>query len=61
MSAKQLAAIEEYLVERIAELDGIVYDYAGGDTAKLQGWRAMLAEDKITLKTVREIVKGKAG
>lgn len=61
MSAKKLDEIEDYLVERIAALDGIVSDHAGGDKASLQGWRAMLTEAKVTLRKVREIRKGKAG
>lgn len=57
MSQKQITAIEDYLLGRIAALDELVRTYGGNDKSQLPGWRAMIVEDKLTLKKVREIVK----
>lgn len=51
---------EDYLLGRIAQLEGLVNNH-GGDKGALPGWRAMLTEARLTLKKLREITKGKAG
>lgn len=58
MSKKALAEIEDYLLGRIAALEHLVNTYSEGDKDALPGWRAMLAETRLTLRKVREIVKG---
>jgi hypothetical protein len=57
MSKSKISAIEDYLLGRIAALEELIRTHAGNDKDALRGWRAMLAEDKLTLKKVREIVK----
>jgi hypothetical protein len=55
MSQKQITAIEDYLLGRIAALEEMVRTLVGRDKTQLPGWRAMITEDKLTLKKVREI------
>ena len=57
MSSKTVAAIEDYLLGRIAALEQLVSRYGEGDKDKLPTWRAALLETRLTLKAVREIVK----
>jgi hypothetical protein len=62
MSKRELDAIENYLLGRIAALDELIRKNATAKTGEgsLPGWRAMKNEDQITLREIRAIRKGGA-